>query len=41
MIPDSVSKPDFCFWLVEIDNQLEAIHGLEKPVILLEKIRRM
>ena len=29
--PDSVSKPDFRFWLDVIDHNLKAVHGFSKP----------
>ena len=40
-LPDNVSKPDFRHWLDTVDIQLDAIHGLQYPDLVLEKIKRL
>ena len=39
-LADNVSKLDFRHWLDAIDTQLDVVHGLVFPEILLKKIRR-
>ena len=39
-LPDQISKADFRHWIDAVDLQLEAVHGLPYPELILDKIRR-
>ena len=39
-LPDNVDKDGFRHWIDAVDNQLEAVHSLPFPELVLERVRR-
>ena len=39
-LPDNVGKDGFRHWIDAVDNQLEAVHSLPFPELVLERVRR-
>ena len=39
-LANGVLKPDFRHWITAVEINLEAVHGFEKPDLVLDKIRR-